>query len=172
MGDARDPAERVVPIGVCGVHLAHDAVLGAFDVVECGHRGPHSGAAPVHPLRPQDFRWVRQPQFRCVGEQLGDVIEATVVDGGGVEVNQIGEGEPVSGWQRHGDSTAIGMGAIVVPRSPQRSRISGSSPIALETQMSIIPASRSGSVSSVSRCSTVPPHALVRHVPQKPCWQE
>ena len=41
-----------------------------------------------------------------------------------------------------------------------------------ETQISIIPASRSGAVSKVSRCSTAPASTRVRHVPQNPCWHE
>ena len=42
-------------------------------------------------------------------------------------------------------------------------------------QINIMPLSRSGSVSNVSRWSTPPPRnlsTLVWQVPQKPCWQE
>jgi hypothetical protein len=39
-------------------------------------------------------------------------------------------------------------------------------------QISIIPLSRSGSVSKVSRWSTMPSRTRVRHVPQNLCWQE
>lgn len=45
-------------------------------------------------------------------------------------------------------------------------------PAARETQVSIWPAARSGSVSSVSRCSTAPASTRVRQVPQNPCRHE
>jgi hypothetical protein len=57
-------------------------------------------------------------------------------------------------------------------RDTYRSTVSRSPLGARDMHTSIVPARRSGSVSSVSRWSTSPPRTPVRQVPQNPCWQE
>lgn len=55
----------------------------------------------MHPIGLERLRGTGEAEFRCVGEQFGDVVEASVVDGGRVEVDEIGEGEPVRNGELH-----------------------------------------------------------------------
>jgi hypothetical protein len=99
--DARDAAQSVVRFGCCGVHLADDLVLGPLDTGQCVHRGAHAVFTALHAHRLEFAGRIGQPQFCCVGEQLDDVTEATVVHGSGIQMNQIGEGQPVGDGDLH-----------------------------------------------------------------------
>jgi hypothetical protein len=68
MGDAGDPAERVIGFIAGGIHLADDRVFGARDVSERSHRRAHTVTATAMTDRPQHVWRAGQPQFRCVGE--------------------------------------------------------------------------------------------------------
>ena len=95
VGDAGDAAQRVVGLGAGGVHLTDDRVFGPFDGRQGVHRGTHTGSAELHAYRSQFTRRVGKAQFGCLGEQFDDVVESSVVNGGRVEVNQVGQRQPV-----------------------------------------------------------------------------
>jgi hypothetical protein len=101
VGDAGYPAQRVVRLVAWGVDLADDRVLGAGHRGERGHGGPHTVAAVVAAHRLQRARRVGQAQFGCLSEQFGDVVESAVVNGRGVQVHQVGHGQPVGGGELH-----------------------------------------------------------------------
>jgi hypothetical protein len=105
--DAGDPSESVIVMRPFGVHLADDRVLGAMHAGD----GRQCRAHPVMPLmaphRLQRPRRVGQPQLRGVGEQGDHVIEPAVVDGRGVQVDEVGDGEPVGHVERHGRSSSL-----------------------------------------------------------------
>jgi hypothetical protein len=100
--DGRDPSQCVIGLGHVGVHLADDRVFGALD-----HQGRHGGADAVAAAqRPHRLKrsWrIGQAQFGCLGEQFDHVVESAVVNGGRVEVNQIGQCQTVGGRQGHGN---------------------------------------------------------------------
>jgi len=103
--DARDAAKGVVRFGLRGVHLADELMLGPFDGHQRSHCGAHPGLASVHPHRSELVRRIWDAQFRCIGEQFDDVAEAAVVDGRRVQVDEIGEGQPVGERELHAVST-------------------------------------------------------------------
>jgi hypothetical protein len=81
MRNAGDPSQRIVDAAACGIHLADDRVLCAGDGGQRRHRGADTVAAMVGPHRLQRPGWIRQSQFRCVGEQFDHIIESPVIDG-------------------------------------------------------------------------------------------
>jgi hypothetical protein len=100
--DGRDPSQCVVGLGHVGVHLADDRVFGALDH-QRRHGGADAVAAAQRPHRLKRARWIRQAQLGCLGEQFDHVVESAVVDGGRVQVNQIGQCQTVRGRQGHGN---------------------------------------------------------------------
>jgi hypothetical protein len=109
--DTGDAAQRVVGFGLCGVHLADELVLGPLNVRQRSHRGAHPCPAAVDTHRSELSRRIRQPQFRCVGEQFDDVFETSVVDGRPVQMDQVGERQPVGDRDPHALSAKRGAQA-------------------------------------------------------------
>ncbi|BBY15817.1 hypothetical protein MLIT_14090 [Mycolicibacterium litorale] len=99
--DAGDPAQGVSGIGGVGVHLTDDGVLGALHAGQRRHRVADTVVAVQVPLGFQDPRGIGQPQLGGLGEQPHHVLETAVVDGGGVEVHQVGHRKTVGGGQAH-----------------------------------------------------------------------
>jgi len=101
VSDAGDAAQRVVRFGALGIHLADDRVFGTVDGGERRHRSRDAVATAMYGDGIECTRRVGESQFRCLGEQFDDVVESTVIDCGGVQVDEIGQREPVGGRQRH-----------------------------------------------------------------------
>lgn len=90
-----------------GIHLAEDRVLGALHAGDGGKRRAHPVLSVMAAHRLQRPRRVGQPQLRGVGEQGDHVIEPAVVDRRGVQVHEVGDGEPVGHVERHGRSPSL-----------------------------------------------------------------
>ena len=100
--DTGDASQRVTAVVAGRINLTDDRVLGAGDPRERCQRGPHAGSAVMRAHRVQGSRRIGGPQFCCRGEQFSYIVEPSVVDGGGVKMDQVGDCEPVGDVQRHG----------------------------------------------------------------------
>jgi hypothetical protein len=105
--DAGDSAEGVIMMRPFGIHLADDRVLGAFQPGDGRQGRPYPVVPVMVPHRLEHPRRIGQPQLRGVGEQGDHVVEPAVVDGRGVEVDEVGDGEPVGHVERHGRSSSL-----------------------------------------------------------------
>jgi hypothetical protein len=95
MRDTSDPAQRVVGALARGVHLADDRMFCAGHRGQRRHRGADTVAAVMDTYRLQRARRIWQPQFGYGREQFEHVVEAPIVDGRRIEMNQVGDRQPV-----------------------------------------------------------------------------
>src|SRR5689334_3137300 len=114
--DAGDSTQCVVGVGAGRIDLADDCVLGACDAGQRRHRRVDPAAALMVLHGVERSRWVGQPQFGCLGEQFGDIAEAAVIDGRGIEVHQVGQGQPV----RDGKCHAVQLPPALLARMASR----------------------------------------------------
>lgn len=105
VGHAGDPAQRVVGIVTAGVHLADDRMLGPRHGGKSRQCRADAVAAMVAAYRIQRSRRVGHAQFRCLGEEFDHIGEPAVIHGGGVEVHEITDREPVRHIETHGRRT-------------------------------------------------------------------
>jgi hypothetical protein len=99
--DAGDATQRVVGVVALRIHLADDRVFGAVHRRQRGHRRAYAVAPVLPAYRLERPRWVGQPQFGCLGEQFEHVVEASVVDRRCVQVDEVGERQPVGRGEDH-----------------------------------------------------------------------
>lgn len=118
--DAGDAAQRVVGVRTGRVDLAHDRVLGARNARQRRHGRVDTVTALVATDGVKRSRWVRQPQFGCLGEQFDDIAEAAVVDGRGVEMNKVGQRQPVRDGKRHAAQLPPSLLARMASRHSRR----------------------------------------------------
>jgi hypothetical protein len=111
-----DAAQRIVGVGTGCIDLANDRMFGAGKTGQCRHRRPNTVTAPVTAHRVKGTRRIRKPQFGCLGEQFDDVVEAPVVDGGGVDVDEISQRQTV----RHGEDHRAQRPARLLARMASR----------------------------------------------------
>lgn len=83
-------------------------MLGACDACEFAQRGPDPVATTVHADRVEPAGRSGEAQFGCVGEQSEHIVEAPVVDGGGVQVDEVGHRKPVADVELHDPSLGHG----------------------------------------------------------------
>jgi hypothetical protein len=66
--DASDSTQCVIGVSAGRIHLADDRMLGPRDTGQRRHRRVDPGPALMVLHGVERSRWVRQPQFRCLGE--------------------------------------------------------------------------------------------------------